>query len=155
MKNDLSERIKTCVAIESGIADIYHSFARLFPKAKTFWYELAMEEENHASVLLIGSRYVKLGILPNYIVPKSLHKMNSTLQLIDYTKKRIKSDDISMKEALDTAMKLELTMEESYLLEVLTRETNNEVIARLQKLLGDTKLHITKISEYMQKKGYK
>lgn len=155
MKTKLSERIKTCIAIESGIAEIYHSFSGLFPKAKSFWYELAMEEENHASVLLVGSKYVKSGKLPGYIVPRSLKKMKSTLQLIDDIKEKINSGNISMKEALDMAMKLELTMEESYVLEVLTRETKDEVIARLQKLVGETKVHVTKISEYMQRKGYR
>ncbi len=155
MKTELSERIKTCIAIESAIAEIYHSFAKLFPEEKNFWYELAMEEENHASVLLEGSRYVELGILPGYVVPKSLRKMKRTLQLIDDTRKEMESGHMSMKEALDAAMKLELTMEESYVLEVLTSETDDEVISRLQKLLSDTKLHITKVSEYIQKKGYR
>lgn len=150
MKNDLPERLKICVAIEAAIAQIYRDFAKMFPQARDLWGELAQEEENHASILAIGSRYADLGKLPDFIVPKSLTHMRDTLGFVSSVEAAAKANNISISEALEMSLKIERSLEESYLLDVMTRETHSEIVARLQKLLSDTKSHILKIQNYMK-----
>ncbi len=150
MKRDLPERIRVCIAIETGIADIYREFMVLFPQAMDLWGKLAMEEENHAAVLAIGSRYADLGKLPDYIVPESLPNMRNTLDLVTAVKRTLKSGGLSLKEALEISLRLEQTLEESYMIDVMTRETESEIVERLQRLMADTKSHITTIKEYMK-----
>jgi hypothetical protein len=59
-----------------------------------------------------------------------------------------------MKDALAMAIQLEKSKEESYLPEILAKETDSEVIPRLKRLLTDTKQHILKITDYKKQKGY-
>jgi hypothetical protein len=155
MNMNLHERLKACIAIELGVADIYRAFTEMLPEAKEFWYELAMEEENHASILVIGSKYNEIGKLPDYIVPDSLPNMKTTLELVRDIDAKIKSERPSLKTALDMALLLEKTMEESYMPEVLSKETDSEVASRLKKLLADTRKHKVKVAEYMKSKGFK
>lgn len=150
MKRDLPERIKVCIAIETGIADIYREFMVLFPQAGDLWGKLAMEEENHAAILAIGSRYADLGKLPDYIVPESLPNMRNTLDLVTAVKRTLKGGGLSLKEALDISLRLEQTLEESYMIDVMTRETESKIVERLQRLMADTKSHIITIKEYMK-----
>lgn len=152
MKDDLSERLKMCISIEVLIGEIYREFVQMFPGARNLWEELALEEENHALILAIGSRYEKLGKLPNFVVPDSLSRMKDTLELVESTREKIQNGNISITDALEMSLMLEQTLAESYLLDVMTSETGSEVVSRLQKLITDTKSHIVKVSEYMKKR---
>jgi hypothetical protein len=114
-----------------------------------------MDEENHASILVIGSKYNEIGKLPDYIVPESLPHMKSTQELIHDTEQKIKSEQISLKTALDLALALEKTMEESYLPEIMNKETDSEVVQRLKRLLSETQAHISKVKDYMKRSAGK
>jgi len=151
MQNDLSQRLKICIAIETGIGEIYREFSRIFPDGKDLWGELAHEEENHAAILAIGSRYANLGMLPDFIVPDSLSHMRETMGLVDSIKAVAQAGSLSMKEALEMSLKVEQTLEESYLLDVMTRETQSEIVERLRRLLADTESHITRIKDFMRR----
>jgi len=142
------------MAIELGVAGIYKTFSELLPGDKDLWYELAMEEENHASILVIGSKYNEIGELPDYMVPDSLPAMKETIKLVKETEKRALSEPPTLRAALDMSLKLEKTKEESYLPEILAKETDSEVVSRLKRLLTDTKQHIRKIMDYKKRKGY-
>lgn len=153
MKNDLSERLRICIAIEMGMGEIYREFIRMFPQARDLWGELATAEEKHASILAIGSRYENIGKLPDFVVPDSLSHMKDTLGLIESMKATIRAGNVSISEALEMSLKLENTLEESYFLDVMTGETESETVARLQRLLTDTEAHIKKINDYMKRRG--
>jgi rubrerythrin len=151
MRNELSERLRICIAIEAGIGEIYDDFAKMFPGASDLWGELAREEENHASILAIGNRYANLGKLPAIVVPDSLTHMRDTLGFVDIVKATVQSRNVSIDEALEMSLKLEQTLEEGHLPDVMTHETDSEVVARLQRLLADTRSHIVKIKDYMKR----
>jgi rubrerythrin len=151
MRNELSDRLRICIAIEAGIGEIYSEFAKMFPGARDLWGELAREEENHAAILAIGSRYANLGKLPDIVVPDSLTHMRETLELIDKVRTTVQFKNISIDEALKMSLKLEQTLEEGHLPAVMTHETDSPVVARLQRLLADTRSHIVRIKDYMQR----
>lgn len=155
MKKDLHERLKACIGIELGVANIYRTFSEKLPEAKDLWYDLSLEEENHAAILVLGGKYNEMGVLPDNIVPSSMHGIKQTVDLVKETEKRAQSESLSLKAALDMSLKLEKTKEESYLPEILAKETDSEVISRLQQLLNDTKLHILRLSDYRKQKGFK
>jgi rubrerythrin len=151
MLNELSDRLRICIAIEASIGEIYKEFAKMFPEARDLWGQLALEEENHASILAIESRYANRGKLPDFVVPESLSHMKETLGLVSSVKAAVQSKNVSINEALEMSLKLEQTLEEGHLPDVMTRETQSEIIARLQRLLTDTKSHITLIRDYMKR----
>jgi hypothetical protein len=151
MRNELSERLRICIAIEASIGEIYGAFAKMFPEATDLWGELKRDEENHASILAIGSRYASLGKLPDFVVPDSLAHMRETLALVDRVKAAIQSKNVSIGEALEMSLKLEQTLEEGYLPDVMRHETGSAIVARLQRLMTDTRSHILKIKDYMNR----
>jgi bacterioferritin (cytochrome b1) len=153
MADPLSERLKACIAVESNVAEIYHTFRKMFPEARDFWHQLAMEEENHAAILAVGEGFHRVGKLPDYFVPDSLPLINQSLTFIKEVQRRIEEEDISLKEALELSLQLERTMEESYLYEIITKETDSKMISKLQKLAVDTGSHIKQIEDYKAGKG--
>jgi hypothetical protein len=154
MDSDLPERLETWISIELGIAGIYHAFSRMFAEAEGFWADLARQEENHATILIVGKRYIQGGQLPQGMVPASLPHMKSTLQLIEAFRKEIAVGRVSPERAQQMGLALEETIEEGYLLEVMTGKTDSEIISRLQRLLLDTRSHVLRIRTFVEKGGY-
>ena len=150
MIDELPERLRICIAIEAGIGAIYEEFYNMFPDAGDLWGRLAIEEKNHASILAIGSRYANTGQLPDFVVPDSLTHMKNTLGLVGSVKAAAQSKNVSIKDALEMSLKLEQTLEEEHLPDVMIRETDSQIVVRLQRLLTDTKSHIVKIKDYMK-----
>lgn len=61
----------------------------MFPEAKGFWSNLAMEEENHATILTIAAEYERRGKLPISFVPFSFSHVKETLEFLNTVRERI------------------------------------------------------------------
>jgi rubrerythrin len=150
MSNMVYERSKGCIAIETGIAAIYRGFARMFPEAKDFWSNLAMEEENHAAILTIAAEYEKRGRLPVSLAPRSWSQIRETLELLSTVRKSIEGANVSLQEALEIALRLEAATREYHLLQVKASETNSVILAALQSLAIDNGWHVQKIDSFLR-----
>jgi rubrerythrin len=151
--DELSERIEACIAVENTSAEIYNALSNKFPKAKIFFRELSKDEESHATLLIVGKAYHRIGKLPEHVVPSSLPDIFVTLDLAEKIKQKIDSDEISLKEALEMALLLENSTAESYLQEIMSIQTDDKVIANLKKMLIDEISHSEKIKEFKQSAG--
>jgi hypothetical protein len=150
-----SELITACVAVERICADIYRSLGVLFHEERRFWHELASEEENHELILTIGRKYHNVGRLSEkYIVPSYLPLIAETIREAGILKEKIGSRDITLKEALEMSLALEKATAESYLHEVMQRETDSTVLKRLQDLYYEEESQINTIKEFMKEKGF-
>jgi rubrerythrin len=149
MPKNITENLKLCISIEAMTADIYHSFSRMFPEAAEFWSDLAASEENHTTILLTFAGYHLVSGLPNSIVPDSISEIDETFRLVDSIKKKIAKEVFSLKEALDMALRIEYSMGERYFQEVITQETDSDIIRTLRKMLTDEELHAAKIEKFM------
>ncbi|NIT04160.1 hypothetical protein GTO10_04525 [Candidatus Saccharibacteria bacterium] len=150
---ELSKRIEACIAVERASAEIYNNFSNKFPKARLFFQELSKDEESHVTLLMVGKAYHKVGKLPDNVVPSSLPDIYVTLDLTEKIKQKIDSEEISLKEALDIASLLENSMAESYLQEIMMKQTDDKVIANLKKMLIDEISHSEKIKDFMENMG--
>jgi DNA-binding ferritin-like protein len=150
---EISERIEVCIAVENAVADIYNSFSNMFPEARIFFKELSKEEEDHATILMVAKAYHRVGKLPEHIVPGPLPDIYGTLDHVRNVKERVKSDDISLKEALDIAAEIEDAVAESLLQETLRKETDERVILNLKKLMLESKTHSQRIREFRNRRG--
>lgn len=151
--DELSERIEACIAVEKASADIYNALSNKFPKARFFFQELSKDEESHTTLLVVAKAYHKLGKLPDYAVPSSLPDIYATLDLAEKIKQKIDLEEVSLKEALDMASLLENSMAESYLQEIMLKQTDDKVIANLKKMLIDEITHSDKIKDYRRSMG--
>lgn len=153
MTSSLAEKVKVCIAIEATTAEIYHQLSVKFRDAKAFWLDLALSEENHANILVVGAGYLRTGELPEYIAPDSLDVIDETFRLVRNAKNEIRNDHFSLSDALTLALKIENSTAESYFQEILLTRTDHPVISRLQKIRTDELNHIAKIKDFMKTAG--
>ena len=154
MQIDMSENLRVCIAVEATTAEIYHALSRLFPQIKSFWQGLAVSEENHTKILLEAVRLHRAGILNEYIVPASLPHVYKTFALVRDSKKAVEAETLSLRNAFELALAIENSTGESYFQEVISQETNSEVISKLRDLLIDEELHKDKIQKVMNSMGF-
>jgi rubrerythrin len=150
---DTAERIAACIAVENAIASVYNDFSNMFAEARDFFGDLSSEEVNHATVLEVAAGYNNAGKLPPEAVPVALPHIDATLNFIAGVREKIKRADVTLEQALDMALAMETSKAESYLLETLTKDTDEKVISKLRKLLVDERSHIEKIKEFMKRLG--
>jgi len=143
-----------CITVENMTAEIYTEFGDRFPDAMSFFRELSKEEENHAAILAIGKEFDRRGKLPEDAVPESMPHIDGSLNFIKGVKERIKGREITLKDALEMSLSMEETTVESYVQEILIKETDSRVIKSLQRLLLEERLHIEKITEFMKEQGF-
>jgi hypothetical protein len=151
--DDFSAKIEACIVVELLAANVYLKLARLFPEAKPFFMELYQEESDHAAILTLSKGYHQIGKLPEDIVPDSFSIINETLTLIKELKAKLDTSDISLKEALEMALKLEKSVAEDHLQETLNNEHDSDIIKKLRTLQTDSRHHAEKIENFMRSKG--
>lgn len=144
------ERIEGCIAVEMAFSEMYSAFAAMFPDAGALWRELALEEENHAIILIIGRGFHRAHHLPEQIAPLALPQIEKLLSDIRAVKKRIASGEMTLQQALELALALEDASAEGYLTDVLSKEDDSEIVSSLRKLLLDEKTHREKIAAFMK-----
>jgi rubrerythrin len=122
----------------------------MFPEAKDFWSNLAMEEENHAAILTIAAEYEKRGRLPVSLAPCSWSQIRETLELLSTLRKSIEGANVPLQAALEIALRLEAATREYHLLQVKANETNSVILAALQSLAIDNGWHAQKIDSFLR-----
>jgi rubrerythrin len=152
--DELFERLRICIAVEEKAAEIYREFAALFPDERDFWDELAKEEDTHAYILAVASGLDRVGRLPDYTVPTHLSVIKETLDIAHIIEEKIKAKTISLKEAAEGALELEMSASESYLNDVMSKVTDSETINKLQRLLNDTDSHVKRLRRFIADRGF-
>jgi hypothetical protein len=153
MTGKLTRILLTCIAIEATTSEIYRALASMFRGTRDFWAELEESEKKHVRVLLAAGGYHLDGKMPEYLVPSSLSEIDETYRLVNGIKNRVDGGTLSLRNALDLALQMENAIGERYLQEVMKREDDSVIIAGLQRLCGEEKLHSEMIYEFMKNRG--
>lgn len=148
----LAERLNICREMEETAAQIYHTLRKMFPEDRSFWHDMALEEENHASVLTLGKRFHSIGKSPGSIVPESERDVRFSLDLAKAIKKKI-NGGISQQEALELALNLEEAMAEKYFNEAMNAKADSKIMSVLKKMAIYSEAHMGRLKEFMGKKG--
>ncbi len=82
MMDNLNLLLDEAIKIELGISKLYQLFSAEIIIDKEFWWELALEEVNHASILRAGKNMVSLGKFPKDILPDSFEELTLATQKI-------------------------------------------------------------------------
>ena len=141
-------------AVEQAVASIYRSFMDLFPEERRFWQELYRDELEHAFWLSGPDHVEAIDLLPSRELLPTEETLLNTLKTIEREHVLIKSNPVSLEEALKIALKLEDLM-----IEVFTNELPAHIFASDYKSLSDRisaaeRLHINKIEDLMINKGF-
>jgi hypothetical protein len=140
-----------CVDLEIAVSLIYKEFMLMFPDESAFWGQLAEEEENHARLYLAGDILKVTGEFSGIRFPPSVF-ITKTLEFTGQIQEQIRNRPITLKEALDMALKLEKTIAESIVFNF--PESSNSVIANLRKIITDTESHVDRIEQFRIEKGF-
>jgi len=154
LSSEYFEKQKTlmnCVDLEIAVSLIYKEFMAMFPAESAFWGQLAEEEEDHARLYLAGDILKVTGEFSGIQFPPSVF-ITRTLEFTVQIQEQIRNRPITLKEALDMALKLEKTLAESIVFDF--PESSNPIIANLRKIITDTESHLDRIEQFRIEKGF-
>jgi hypothetical protein len=148
--DDLNAVIEEAILLELNVADLYLLFYRQFPEDSQFWWQLAIEEKNHAALLRTLSQMrdsripVAEELLPTQI--QELRRVNLRLQ------ETIVDMEVAPPErarAFQLAYAIENSAGELHYEKFIRNQTSGPVSAVFKKLNGEDINHANRICQYM------
>jgi hypothetical protein len=153
-EQQLTQLITESIKLELNIADLYMIFCATFPEDYGFWYQLHMEEKNHASIIqsareawLSGKEFPLQILSPNV---DELMRLNTTLaSLLEEYSENFPSREI----AFNVALALEESAGEVHFQDAMEQAPSSTLVEVFQMLNGDDKEHASRIRTYMRDNG--
>jgi len=153
-KQQLTQLITESIKLELNIADLYMIFCAIFPEDYGFWYQLHMEEKNHASIIqgareawLSGKEFPLEILSPNV---DELMRLNTKLaSLLEEYSENFPSKEI----ASNMALALEESAGEVHFQNAMEQPPSSTLVEIFQMLNGDDKEHASRIRTYMRDNG--
>lgn len=145
--------LEEAINLEMNVSDIYMMFSNSFPDDREFWWQLCVEEKNHAALLKAGIEFVSANMFPEELLfarIEDLQKVNSELTRI---KEEYGLRPPSRHEALRLALKLEDSAGESHFQLVMENEADSAAAKLFQKLNDDDKDHSRRIRMYAERRN--
>lgn len=151
MNNDLLNIIDESIKLELNASELYYIFYENYIEDSDFWWELHMEEKNHASLLRsIKEFFVPYNKIPEDLVVDNLRLLKETNKEIEDIIEYVKKAKPSRLAAFTTALKLEQSAAETHFqnfMEGSFGEKFEEVIRRLNR---EDRNHYLRIKNYME-----
>ena len=146
--------LKESVALELNIGDLYQLFATKFSKDYTFWWNLSIEEMNHAAIIeSIDDVFLTDSILP----PESIENQTAELQkknlFIRDQITKCRNTLMTRSDAFRFAFELENSIGESHFELFMTGQPISTVVRIFQKLNGEDINHAKRMVNYMAENG--
>ena len=155
MHDDLRQLIEEATRMEIDVAKVYLSFHRRFHEDADFWWRIAIEEENHAALLLSGEQYfLDVGMFPSELVNISLATIRNLNMELEYIIKHEEEYPLSRAAAFNLAIKLEESAGEVHFQHAMHEtEHPSEAIKLFQSLNEADVDHAARIRNYMRQNG--
>jgi len=150
----LAELVAESVELELNAAGIYALFHFAFPEDAAFWWQLHLEERNHASLLRsIKETFLPISVFPEaYALPtlEQLKKTNNRLQEL-LTEYRKQPPDRT--EAFHVALEIESSAGEIHFQRFAEKQHQDKIDKIFSQLIRDDRDHLQRIQRYMQERG--
>lgn len=155
MSANLRRLLEESIKLESNIAELYFSFHSRFQEDASFWWNLALEEKCHASLLMSGEqRLLDTGLFPAEIVGESLEALVDMNGTLEGMLRQEKEAPPSKAVAFNLALKLEESAGEIHFQYAMRKtELLSEALKSFQRLNEDDKNHADRIRNYMHQNG--
>jgi hypothetical protein len=150
MHSELSELIEAAIELELNVAELYLLFHRKLPEDAHFWWELAIEEENHAALLktvrLMSENSVAI---PMELFPASIEEM---LQSNRNLRKAIEDfeQEMDRTKAFLFALEIEQSAGELHYNNYMKEAPESKLTEVFRNLNGADMDHAMRIRDYMQ-----
>lgn len=155
MSDDLRQMIEEATRLEINVAKVYLSFHHRFPEDANFWWKIAIEEENHAALLLSGEQYfLDAGMFPVELVDTSLATLINLNNELERILRHESEDPPARAAAFNLAIMLEESAGEVHFQHAMHEtEHPSEAIKLFQSLNEADVDHADRIRNYMRQKG--
>ncbi len=139
------------VECESHIGQLYEKYAERFPEMRVQWSELACAEKVHANLLQTMHRILEKGSIFRNLGKFSDQAIQPMLELIEDSLKKADSPDLTQKEAVAIALKIESSLLDSHFYDVVASDAPEfKIIA--ERLSADTRKHVDLIRRHFEEK---
>ena len=151
MYQNFGQLINEAIQLELNVAKLYLLFHQLLPEDSAFWWELVIEEENHAAILKTAEQMDASSVeIPEGIIPPGVAELQEANQMIlrameDFKKK----PDRAL--AFQLANKIELSAGESHYDTFMRNAPKSRITEIFRKLNRDDVDHARRIREYIGK----
>ncbi|MBM3161795.1 MAG: rubrerythrin family protein [Chlorobi bacterium] len=150
MLRHLDESIK----LELNLARLYTSLNDLFPEDEEFWWQLAMEERGHASLLQQEKKQPQpMEFFPENLLAGDLQTLvDANTRILGLIERYTKAAP-TRKEAFMTALEFELAAGESHFQDFLDTPSLSPAVAIFKQLNQEDRDHAERIRAYMLENG--
>ena len=154
MEPDIFQIVDEATTLELNVAQLYLYFHHKFPDDSAFWWQLALEEKNHAALLRSGWEHlIKAGKFPSEIVPAALNPLAAVNKRMEIILAEIKERTPSREEAFRLAIQLEESAGEIHFETFIKMPPKTTDGQMFQILNQDDKDHARRLRAYAKAKG--
>jgi hypothetical protein len=151
MHETYQKHLDESIQLELSLATLYTIFNDSFAEDEDFWWELAMEERGHASLLQQEKKHPQQReFFPENLLATDLQSLIDTNAKIAKLISRYKDTPPSRSEALHTALDIEMAAGESHFQQFLDSPTNSPAANIFKQLNQEDCDHAARIRQYMQ-----
>ena len=154
MQVDLPLILDEFICLELKVAEIYNFFHETFSEDRDIWWELHIEEKNHAALIKSTKDvFVPLGKFSSEFLSISLNDLReSNVELFEIIKK-YKKTPISREDAFKIALQLEDLKGEKHYQRFMEKKSASKLDEIFQKLNTEEKDHARRLKSYMMENG--
>lgn len=137
--------LEEAIKLELNAAKLYFLFSEHLIDYRSFWYNLSLEEFNHASILKSAKEFNDIDILPETFIDLAiLQQMEKTNSLFEILEKKF-LENPTIENAKSIAALVESSAGEIHYEKLMNIETENRIIEIFQRLNRDDKNHLERI----------
>lgn len=149
MADNLTLLLEEAIQIELGLSELYHLFSEKISVDRGFWWQLVMEEKNHAALLRSGIEFLKYNKFPRGLLPDSLEELKKANKKIKNIHEKFSTDPDRMY-AFEIAYELENSTGEMHYQNYMSEEINDD-LRNIFKALNRADLdHAMRIKKYWE-----
>jgi ferritin len=151
MPAQIQKHLDESIQLELNLAKLYTIFNDCLPDDEDFWWDLAMEEQSHATLLQQEKKQPQQKeFFPENLLAKDLQSLIDTNTRIAELISAWSTTPPSRAEAFKTAYDLEMAAGESHFQQFLDSPTNSYSSNIFKQLNQEDRDHAARILQYMQ-----
>ncbi len=121
-----------------------------FPDDAAFWWQLHLEERNHASLLRsIKNTFLPINVYPDGLVLPSLQQLKKTNECLQSLLEKFRDEPPARDEAFSIAMEVETSAGEIHFQRFAEQRHENKIDKIFCRLVSEDKDHLERIQRYM------
>ncbi len=150
MSNDLIKLAEEAMRLEYNVSKLYMIFRDAYPEDAAFWWQLVIEEGNHAALIKSARDYfMPVGVFPDGMFPVMEDMQEANVEL-ESLLEQYAADPPSREIAFNVTLKTEMSAGEIHFQNTMTKIADSKILEMFQKLNQDDKDHAKRIRAYMK-----